>query len=669
MTSKTFSEITNVAVVGAGTMGAAIAQHFMLKGLSVTLLDLSQDSLIKGRASIDDSLSEAVERHILKEEKKNALLDCLTLTTDYADLSDCQFVVEAVFEDFWVKQKVFKAVEAVVAPDCIIASNTSSFSITELGSALKDQSRFVGVHYFYHAAKNKLVEVIPGASTDEAQVTRLVDFYYAHDKAPIVVADKHGFAVNRFFVPWLIEATRLLEEGLGSIAFIDRIAVRNFKVGMGPFALMNATGVPIALHAANTLAEAFGPMYAPPAILAAQVEKGEDWDCGSEDCLNGGANNEDEVKSRLLAMSLGVACQMVSEEVCSVTDADLGARLGLRWPLGPFELINEIGIEFMEQAVAKAFGAWGEPLPAIFKTVNPVKGFNVEHVKAHVVGDTGVIEFNRPDAMNALNENVVDQLAIAFDGLNINPALNKIVFFGRGKAFVAGADIKFFVDNINGKDLDRTYKFTVEGQELLSRISASDKTTVAFLDGMALGGGLELALACDHRIGTKKLVAAFPETGIGIYPGLGGTQRTTRLLGKGLSKYLVATGAFVNADQALQYGLVDSLVDSQTGLEEIAALSPTGSPQKTLDEAAEIFVDFSGDAYDPAVAAYSKVLKKKAPVALKKSMQLIDDGADLDLPSALKLELDGLFDIFSTKDALDGLSSVIERRKPAFTGE
>jgi len=669
MSNKKFSEIKNVAVVGAGTMGAAIAQHFMLKGLAVTLLDLSEESLEKGRASIDGSLSEAVERNILSPEKKNALLANLRLTTNYAHLSNCQFVVEAVFEDFGIKQKVFKAVENEVAPDCIIASNTSSFSITELGSVLNDQSRFVGVHYFYHAAKNKLVEVIPGANTDAGQVTRLVDFYYDHDKAPIVVADKHGFAVNRFFVPWLIEATRLLEEGLGSIDFIDRVAVENFKVGMGPFALMNATGVPIALHAANTLAAAFGPMYAPPAILATQVEKGEDWDCTSTECLNGGADNEEEVKSRLLAMSLGVACQMVSEEVCSVTDADLGARLGLRWPMGPFELINEIGVEFMEKAVAKAFGAWGEALPAIFKTVDPAKGFEVEHVKAHVVGDAGVIEFNRPDAMNALNENVVNQLAAAFDGLDANPALTKIVFFGRGKAFVAGADIKFFVDNINGKDLERTYQFTVEGQELLSRISSSDKTTIAYLDGMALGGGLELALACDHRIGTKKLVAAFPETGIGIYPGLGGTQRTTRLLGKGLSKYLVATGSFANADQALQYGLVDSLTESKSSLEEIAALAPEATPQKTPTEQSEIFVGFTGDADDPAVAAYSKVLKKKAPIALKKSMQLIDDGADLDLQAALKLELDGLYDIFSTKDALDGLSSVIERRKPSFTGE
>jgi len=669
MTTKTFPEITNVAVVGAGTMGAAIAQHFMLKGLSVTLLDLSEDSLKKGRASIDDSLSEAVERNILKEEKKNDLLDSFTLTTNYADLSGCQFVVEAVFEDFTVKQKVFQAVEAVVTADCIIASNTSSFSITELGSALKNQGRFVGVHYFYHAAKNKLVEVIPGTKTDPAQVSRLVDFYYAHDKAPIVVADKHGFAVNRFFVPWLIEATRLLEEGHGSIDFIDRIAVENFKVGMGPFALMNATGVPIALHAANTLAEAFGPMYAPPAILKTQVDKGDDWNCASTDCLNSGTNNEPEVRTRLLAITLGVACQMVSESVCSATDADLGARLGLRWPLGPFELLNEIGVSAMKTEIEKTFGTWGQLLPEVFKTVDHEQGFAVEHVRGHLVGDVGIIEFNRPDAMNALNEEVVTQLAACFDKLDSDPLLKKIVLFGRGKAFVAGADIKFFIDNIHGNDLERTYRFTVEGQKLLSQIAASKKITIAYLDGMALGGGLELALACDHRIGTKKLVAAFPETGIGIYPGLGGTQRTTRLLGKGLSKYLVATGSFVNAEQALQYGLIDSLTESVASLEDIAALSPSSAPERTPNAMEDLFNNFDGNPNAPDMEAHSKALKKKAPIALKKSMQLIENGADMELEDALKLELDGLYDIFSTKDALDGLSSVVERRKPTFVGE
>lgn len=669
MTKRKYPAIENVAVVGAGTMGAAVAQHFMLKGLAVTLLDLSTESLAKGRAEIEASFNEAVARHILNEEEKIVLFDSLALTTDYQDLSSCQLVIEAVFEDFAVKQKVFAAIESAVAPDCIIASNTSSFSITELGANLVYQGRFIGAHYFYHAAKNKLIEIVPGAATDAGQVSRLVDFYYALDKVPIVVADKHGFAVNRFFVPWLIEATRLLEEGLGSITFIDRIAVETFKVGMGPFALMNATGIPIAFHSANTLADAFGPMYAPPAILAAQVAAGEDWDCGSTDCLNGGANNEEKVKSRLRAMTLGVACQMVSEEVCSATDADLGARLGLRWPAGPFELLNEIGVPAMEAEIVDAFGRWDQPVPDVFKTLDRSKGFAIEHVRAHVVGDVGVIEFNRPDAMNALNEEVVSQLAAHFDRLNSDAALRKIVFFGRGKAFVAGADIKYFIDNIHANDLDRTYRFTVEGQDLLNRIAASEKTTAAYLDGMALGGGLELALACDQRIGTDKMAVAFPETGIGIYPGLGGTQRTTRLLGKGLCKYLVATGNFVNADQALRYGLIDGIADSLSNLEDIANQTAAAGPSVPSANEGEAFVDFTGDVGEPSVSAYGKVLRQKAPFALRKAMQLIDDGAGLDLDAALKLELDGLHEIFSTKDALEGLTSVIERRRPEFTGQ
>ncbi len=669
MSNVAIQPIEKVAVIGAGTMGAAIAQHFLVKGLSVILLDVNQESLEKGCANLDASLDEAVSRKILTEEKKLRLYESFLGTTSYGNLRSCDLVVEAVFEDLDVKQAVFKEIESVVPANCIIASNTSSFSITELGAAIDHQDRFVGVHYFYHAAKNKLVEVIPGAESDPDQITRLVDFYYAFDKVPIVVADSHGFAVNRFFVPWLIEATRLLEEGKGSIAFIDKIAVENFKVGMGPFALMNATGVPIALHSAETLESAFGPMYGPPKILRDQVEAGLNWDCSSQDCLNGGSDNETEVKNRLLAMTLGIAAQMISEAVCTATDADLGARLGLRWPVGPFELMNTHGVFKMEEAISSAFARWNQPLPSAFNLEVKQKGFPVEHVKAHISGSTGVIEFNRPDAMNALNEIVVAQLAACFGELDANPELEKIVFFGRGKAFVAGADIKFFINNIKNGDLDRIYRFTVDGHKLLSHIAASSKKTIAFLDGMSFGGGLELALACDHRIATKKLVAAFPETGIGIYPGIGGTQRTTRLIGKGLSKYLIATGSFVNTEKALSYGLVDAIVGSASGIEEIAALDVTPGERDVQTIPEQIFADFNGDVTNQTFESYRNVLQKKAPLALKKSMQLIDQGAELSLTAALQLELDGLYEIFSTKDALEGLSSIENNTRPQFIGE
>lgn len=668
-TVNVFQTIERVGVIGAGTMGIAITQHFLMKGLHVVLLDISEATLLQGMEGLQVSLSEALSRGIITSKEQLLLLQSLTTTTGYRKLVDCQLVVEAVFEDFHIKQKVFEQIEAHVGPQCIIASNTSSFSISVLSSSLNNQERFIGIHYFYHAAKNKLVEVIPGAHSDEAQVQRLVSFYLTLDKVPIVVADQYGFAVNRFFVPWLTEATRLLEEGHGSIAFIDQIAEEVFQVNMGPFALMNASGLPIALHAAETLAGAFGPMYTPAEILRLQVATGDDWDCHSTACRNGGSNNENEVKSRLLAMPLGVAAQMVSEGGCSVTNTDLAARLGLRWPSGPFELINHYGLPYIKALVDKVFRKWDNKVPAIFADTDLNKGFAVEHVKLHVVGEAGVIELNRPDAMNALNENVIGQLIHCFDTLDANPAVNKIILFGRGKAFVAGADIKFFVDNIRNNDLERIYQFTLHGQSLLSRIEASEKKTIAYLDGMAFGGGLELALACDSRIATNKLIAAFPETGIGIYPGLGGTQRTTRLMGKGLSKYLVATGAFVHAQEALAFGLVDTVVPSLTDINDIADLDAVTPALSASQSQAQVFYGFTGEATDQAYIQYAKVLQKKAPLALKKSMQLIDQGAELDLPRALQLELDGLYEIFSTQDALNGLSSIIEGHKPVFIGE
>ncbi|MCF7980578.1 MAG: 3-hydroxyacyl-CoA dehydrogenase/enoyl-CoA hydratase family protein [Pseudomonadales bacterium] len=671
MSVRKVSELSKIAVVGAGTMGAAISQHFLMKGLQVTLLDLSQSSLEKGLANIETSLQEAVERRILSAEKEKELRRHLSCTTEYSDLADSDFVVEAVFEDMAVKQKVFRDIEANVSNDCIIASNTSSFSITELGSVLQNQSRFLGVHYFYHAAKNKLIEIIPGRNTAPERVEALVDFYYAKDKAPIVVADVDGFAVNRFFVPWLNEATRLLEEGLGSIAFIDQVAMDLFNIGMGPFALMNATGVPIAMHSAQTLADRFGPMYAPSKILKEQVAKGEPWDC---EATQRESNDLQQVSDRLLAMSLGVAAQLVSEGVASVTDTDLGARLGLRWPLGPFELMNQLGVAKSEEFIGQVFAQWDQPLPKIFSEIDKSQGFKIEHVKAHVIGATGLIEFNRPDAMNALNPLVVDCLTSAFEELDSNLAIEKIVLFGRGKAFVAGADIKFFVDNIENHNLQSIYDFTVAGQSLLTQIAKSTKQTIAFLDGLALGGGLELALACDHRVATQRLAVAFPETGIGIYPGLGGTQRTPRLIGKGLAKYLIATGAMVNAETALSYGLTDAIVAEANTLEDMAALQVSTKQSPTLDIEEQAFDHFNGELTpglfeDSLFKKYEKALKKKAPIALKKAMQLVDQGAELPLEEALQLELDGLFAIFSSKDAYAGLSGIITGKPATFVGE
>ncbi|NIB43460.1 3-hydroxyacyl-CoA dehydrogenase/enoyl-CoA hydratase family protein [Pseudomaricurvus alkylphenolicus] len=674
--SNTFSTpITKVAVIGAGTMGAAIAQHFLMKNLDVVLIDVQQQGLERGVSNISESLDAAVQRKILSAERKEAMMRGLKASTDYETLADRHYVVEAVFENKEVKQKVFKSVEAQVSDSCLIASNTSSFSVTELGSVLKHQNRFVGAHYFYHAAKNKLIELIPGANTRPEAIDALTKFYYENDKAPITVGDVYGFAVNRFFVPWLNEAVRLYEEGLGSIAFIDEVAVDVFKVGMGPFALMNATGVPITLHASRTLEENFGPMYAPAGRLIETVDAAQQWDLSDETSPK---NDREAVTNRLLAMSLGVAAQMVSEGVTGVTETDLGARLGLRWPIGPFELINQLGVTTVKDIVCHEFGKYDQKVPAIFEQADLDQGFAVEHVRAHVVNGAGLIEFNRPDAMNALNPAVMVSLEKAIDTLEDNPAIDKIVLFGRGKAFIAGADIKFFIDNIKAQALEKVQSFTAYGHQVLSKLATSKKQTIAFIDGLALGGGLELALACQNRVASPRMVAALPETGIGIYPGLGGTQRSSRVMGKARAKYLVATGKQLNAEQALAFGLVDKVVDSSSDMQEIATISVDRSHSQSASAASATIAEAHFEHFDGDISSvlsqtadfepHRKVLSRKAPLALRKAMQLIDEGYDLSLEEGLAMELEALQGIFSTDDALSGLESVSGGAAAQFQG-
>jgi enoyl-CoA hydratase/3-hydroxyacyl-CoA dehydrogenase len=662
--------ITEVGVVGSGTMGSAIAQHFCMKNLKVVLVDMNEENLNRGRGLINDSFSEAVKRKIMSEDDKNRLLGNIHFTTGYGDLKQCEFVVEAVFEDFNVKKAVFQKIEENVPGDCIIATNTSSFPIADLANDLKKKGRFLGVHYFYHAAKNNLIEIIPGKDTSDDFVRSLNNFYFYYDKLPIIVRDVPGFAVNRFFVPWLNEAVRLYEEGLGSMAAIDAIACDAFRVGMGPFALMNATGVPIAMHAAQTLADAFGPFYAPAALLKEQVKAGKPWDIRD----TGGKTDEKAVRERLLGATLGVAAQMVSEGVTNPTNADLGARIGLRWPVGPFEMMNEAGIEEISGIIGQMFKKWDMKLPEIFAGADRKKGFMCDSVASHIVKSVGIVEFNRPDSMNALNETVMEQLSECFDTLEKNPSVEKIVFIGKGKAFIAGADIKFFIDNIDAGNIDRIYTFTDFGQKLLSRIAGSKKATIAYMDGHALGGGLEFALACRYRIGTKRTMLAFPETGIGIYPGLGGTQRTTRIVGKGLAKYLVATGSMINADKALKMGLIDSIAERLACLDDFVNLSIPQKKENFETSPEDEFATFDGSLSDKLFEKEifkknEKSLRSKAPLALKKAMELIDEGEKLGIDDALQLELKSLNWIFKTKDARVGLGSIIKRERPVYKGE
>lgn len=295
--------------------------------------------------------------------------------------------------------------------------------------------------------------------------------------------------------------------------------------------------------------------------------------------------------------------------------------------------------------------------------------------------------------MNALNPSLMEELGERLDDALKNPKAKVILFEGAGKAFVAGADIRFFVDALDEGDFSRIFEFTEKGQQIFKKIAASKKPTIAFVDGLALGGGAELALACNSIVVSPQASFAFPETGIGIYPALGGTQRLSRKIGKELAQYLVLSGQTINHADACAIGLADGYL-ADAGL---ATLDEDERTQKVIGLAAEkasaspelpawakagcqLFADqnvatlLSGELPeldDADLLEFGRralrYLSYKAPIAVSIASHLIDDGFAMPIDEGLKLELGQLSEIFHTSDAYEGLSSV-GRKRPAFKG-
>jgi len=334
--------------------------------------------------------------------------------------------------------------------------------------------------------------------------------------------------------------------------------------------------------------------------------------------------------------------------------------------------------------------------------------FSLELVRSSICRGILTITINRPDQLNALDPDTVTALGEAFDQGVTRDDVDAVIIKGAGKAFVAGADIKYFVDRMRAGTVDEIVGFATTGQQLFSRIEKSPKPVICQLDGLALGGGAELAMACHARIATTKASMGFPETGIGIYPGLGGTQRLTRALGLGLGRFYLATGNQMSAGILKELGIVSDVVehdDLDEALGELATrltaaaarpdrvnaeiVANTGETRQTDGALAKFLAELNIDEMlrlaagdklmidrQPAEAVNAKLQKRlsqKAEAGLRAVWMLSAIAAKEAVPGGnpergLLAETDGLFDIFSNADALEGMSAVLDGRRPKFSG-
>jgi 3-hydroxybutyryl-CoA dehydrogenase len=268
-------EIRQVGVVGCGLMGSGVAQVAAMAGFPTVVREVTPELLGKGMASIEKSLAKFVEKGTITAEQRAQALGRLKPTTELADFAACDLVIEAIIENLERKRELYAALDKIVKPEAIFASNTSSLSITEMMTATRRGPRFIGMHFFNPAPLMKLVEVVKTVVTDPAVVETGLDYARKVGKTPILTSDRAGFIVNRLLVPYLLDAIRALEGGFGSIEDIDNGMKLGCNHPMGPFMLLDFVGIETTYYIAEILFNEYRETrFAPPPLMKRMVMAG-----------------------------------------------------------------------------------------------------------------------------------------------------------------------------------------------------------------------------------------------------------------------------------------------------------------------------------------------------------------------------------------------------------
>jgi len=349
----------HIGVIGCGTMGLGIAQVAASNNHSVFIYDSFPSAIDKARITLNKTLQTLFDKEKISKEKWDQIIANITWCIDLNEFKNCEFVIEAIVENFSIKKTVFENLSQIVSDTCIIASNTSSLSITSLASCVKNPKRFIGVHFFNPAPVMPLVEIIPGIQTEENSLTLSKQLIASWKKEIVVAKDTPGFIVNRIARPYYGEAIRIYEENLASKEYIDQTMKKLGGFKMGPFELMDFIGhdVNYAVTESVWTAFYFEPKYKPSlsqkrlveaAYLGRKSGRGfynyEDVSHESKD-IELDLEKSTMIFERIICMLIHEAADALYLEIASKEDIETAMCKGVNYPKGLLHWADEIGIE------------------------------------------------------------------------------------------------------------------------------------------------------------------------------------------------------------------------------------------------------------------------------------------------------------------------------------
>ncbi|MEY3198809.1 MAG: hypothetical protein RJA13_767 [Bacteroidota bacterium] len=362
-----------IGILGAGTMGAGIAQVAAQNGCEVVLVDQSQEMLTKSEISLDKVLSRLVEKGTLTEDEKINIQGRISYSTDVRDFKYAKLVIEAIVEKLDVKHKVFADLERIVSNECVLASNTSSLSIASIGSVLQNPSRVIGIHFFNPAPLMPLVEIIPAVQTAEATLDFTKELIKSWKKVGVLCKDTPGFIVNRVARPFYGEALKIYEEGIADFATIDWAMTQIGGFRMGPFTLMDYIGNDVNYTVTESVFAAFyfDPRFKPSFTQKRHMEagfygrkSGRGFYSYSENAVLPqpieNAELGQKIFNRILAMLINEAIDAVFLQIASKEDVDLAMTNGVNYPKGLLKWADEIGLNSVLLQLEELFYEYGE---------------------------------------------------------------------------------------------------------------------------------------------------------------------------------------------------------------------------------------------------------------------------------------------------------------------
>ncbi|HEY2398384.1 MAG TPA: enoyl-CoA hydratase-related protein [Solirubrobacteraceae bacterium] len=665
--------VFKAAVVGAGTMGGQIAQTIAAAGIPVVLKDIDdalvQAGLEEARNVTRGQVGKLAEKGKITEQQAEQqlaeIVGRIHGTTSYEGFGDVDFVVEAVPEKIEIKQAVLAELDAATPGHAILASNTSSLSITEMGEATLRPEKVIGFHYFYPASIMPLIEIVEGEDTAAETVAAAITFAQAIRKQPITCAEVPGFVVNRILNSATSEIWREQEEKGLSIKKIDEGVGAAGLIPVGPYYLVNLLGLDTVLHVAEHLVESYGEerFYVPKGMqklvaegkLGAKTAGDGFYDPSGEPNIPGDADPDVEELVELLSLKTFLeACLVLEEGVATHRDIDFGMMAGAgldprRGLLPPFMKADVEGLDSILERMENAQERHGERFtpPTILRRLvaqgrlgqkrgqgfyaypQPDAGQPADVIKLETRGDGVAIAWLANGQMNSIAPQVIQDLEKVWSKVKESGVRALVIASSNPFLFSAGADIKAFttMDESSGEQLINA------AHELFKELGEDGIATIAAVNGLAFGGGCELAMACDVRIAARSAIFGQPEIKLGIIPGFGGTQRLPRLVGASKALEMNLVGDPVLADEAFELGLCNRIVDDH----------------ELLDTALN----------------WARKLAGQAPLALEQIKRVSAAG---DLDEGIEAEKRAFTEAFGSEDAKEGIAAFLAKRSPDFKG-